>query len=144
MENSNIRGVNKTVNCETLKKILLQGEDSIFKFEENYHSIDELAEEICAFANSDGGYILIGVSNNGTLKGLDLSDISRLNQWISNATSQKMNKMVLVLTHELICDTKRILLVHILRGRLKPYAVNLTDVWVKSGSDKRKVPADRI
>jgi len=113
----------KTMNCETLKKIILQGEDHIFKFKENISGIDILAEEICAFANSEGGYIIVGVHENGEITGLNISDISRLNQWVSNATSQKIDKMIPVLTHELICDNKRILLVHILRGRNKPYTV---------------------
>jgi predicted HTH transcriptional regulator len=134
----------KTMNCETLKKILLQGEDHIFKFIENFASIDTLAEEICAFANSEGGYIIIGASGNGEITGLNKSDISRLNQWIFHATSQKIDKITSVLTHELICDNKLILLVHILRGRQKPYAINQTDVWVKNGADKRKASSDEI
>jgi predicted HTH transcriptional regulator len=132
------------VNCEALKKILLQGEDSIHQFKLNFNSIDKLASEICAFANSQGGYIIIGVSDNGELAGLELSDISRLNQWISNATSQKIDKMILVQTQILICDNKRILIIHIPQGSHKPYAVNRTDVWVKCGADKRKAPIDEI
>ena len=132
------------MNCETLNKILCQGEDSQYQFKENFSSIDKLAAEICAFANSDGGYIIIGVSDNSELTGLDTSDISRLNQWISNATSQKVDKMILVQTQILICNAKRVLIIHIPRGLHKPYAVNRTDVWVKSGADKRKAPIDEI
>lgn len=132
------------MNCEALKKILLQGENSIHQFKLNFNSIDKLASEICAFANSQGGYIIIGVSDNGELAGLEISDISRLNQWISNATSQKIDKMILVQTQILICDNKRILIIHIPQGSHKPYAVNRTDVWVKCGADKRKAPIDEI
>jgi len=51
--------------------------------------------------------------------------------------------MILVQTQILLCNNKRILVIQIPRGLHKLYAVNRTDVWVKSGSDKRKAPIER-
>jgi hypothetical protein len=42
------------MNIVQLKERLLAGEDSEHQFKENFSSIDQLASEITAFANSQG------------------------------------------------------------------------------------------
>lgn len=44
---------------------------------------NSLAEEMAAFANSEGGTIFLGVADDGTPPGLDKADVVRLNQLIS-------------------------------------------------------------
>ena len=41
-----------------------------------------------AFSNSEGGTIYIGVSDDGSIRGLSKEDVSRINQIISNTASQ--------------------------------------------------------
>ncbi len=71
------------MECNELLDILNRGEDSAHQFKENFTSIDNLAVEISALANTDGGKIIIGVSDKGKLTGLSQEDIHRLNQWTS-------------------------------------------------------------
>ncbi len=132
------------MNCDQLEEILNRGEDSNHQFKANFKSIDQLAVEISALANSDGGMIIIGVSDECDLIGISKKDVSRLNQWISNATSNKIDKQIFVKTEINICDKKRILIIQVPRGINKPYAVNRVDVWVKSGADKRRAPVEEI
>ena len=70
-----------------LHEIISRGEDSKTQFKRQFNSIDGLAVEIAAMLNSEGGKILVGVSDQGEIIGV--KDIRRLNQWISNACSQK-------------------------------------------------------
>jgi predicted HTH transcriptional regulator len=123
---------------------LNRGEDSAHQFKENFTSIDNLAVEISAFANTDGGKIIIGVSDKGKLMGLSQEDIHRLNQWTSNATTGKLDKPIYVKTEILVGDDKRIMIINVPRGSNKPYAVNRVDVWVKSGADKRRAPIEEV
>ncbi|RMG27120.1 MAG: transcriptional regulator [Methanobacteriota archaeon] len=132
------------MNCAELLDILDRGEDSSHQFKENFASIDNLAVEISAFANTDGGMIIIGVSDSGKLIGLRKADIQRLNQWISNAVTNKIDKPIDVTTEILSCEGKRILVVRIPRGIDKPYAVNRTDVWIKKGADKRRASIEEV
>jgi len=132
------------MTCTELTEILDRGEDSTRRFKENFTSIDNLAVEISAFANTDGGMIIIGVSDAGELRGLSKKDVHRLDQWISNATTNKIDKSIYVNTEILICDNKRILIIRVPRGSNKPYAVNRVDVWVKSGADKRRAPIEEV
>jgi len=132
------------MNCAEIIKILNCGEDSTRQFKENMSSLDQLAVEISAFANTEGGCLIVGVSDRGDLIGLSKDDIHRLNQWISNAVSQKIDKPLAVTTEILLCDEKRIMLIFVPRGENKPYAVNRVDVWVKVGADKRRASIEEV
>lgn len=132
------------MNCEELLDIVEQGEDYTHQFKEDFSGIDKLAIEISAFANSAGGMLIIGVTDSGELKGLSKEDVGRLNQWISNSTTDKIDKQIFVKTEVLICREKRILVIHVPRGLNKPYAVKRVDVWVKSGADKRRAPIEEV
>ncbi|MDZ7359107.1 MAG: putative DNA binding domain-containing protein [candidate division KSB1 bacterium] len=132
------------MDCKELLDILNRGEDSAHQFKENFTSIDNLAVEISAFANTDGGQIIIGVSDRGALLGLSQEDIHRLNQWISNATTSKIDKAIYVKTEILACEGRRLMIIHVPRGSNKPYAVNRVDVWVKNGADKRRAPIEEV
>jgi ATP-dependent DNA helicase RecG len=132
------------MNCKEFLEIIDRGEDYTHQFKENFSHIDKLAVEISAFANSEGGMIIIGVTDSGDLKGLSKEDVGRLNQWISNSTTEKIDKQIFVKTEVLTCREKRILIIHVPRGLNKPYAVNRVDVWVKSGADKRRAPIEEV
>ena len=71
-----------------LLKILSQGEDSRNQFKKDINNGDSLAQELIAFSNTLGGRIFVGVDDNGTITGLETSDIQRINQLISGVASQ--------------------------------------------------------
>ena len=71
-----------------LRTQIALGEYSRRQFKRDVTNADSLATEMAAFANSDGGTILLGVADDGSLPGLSRSDVTCLNQLISNAASQ--------------------------------------------------------
>ena len=55
-------------NTETIQSLIDSGEGYNVEFKVRVPSkVRELTEEICAFANADGGYLLIGVDDNDRL-----------------------------------------------------------------------------
>ena len=128
----------------TLKDALKKGEDSSRQFKENVNSIDKLTVEISAFANTNGGQIYIGVDDNGIIKGLSGDDIKRLNQWISSATSQKIEPPIFVQTEIVLSDDKKMMIITVPSGTNKPYSVNKSEFWVKNGADKRRASRDEL
>ena len=70
-----------------LKTITAKGEDSRLQFKKDIRNVDALASEMVAFSNSEGGRILIGVTDAGKLEGVPRVDVGRINQLISNAAS---------------------------------------------------------
>lgn len=127
-----------------LKQLLEKGEDSFQQYKRKFSGINQLAAEISAFANSKGGKILVGVDDNGDVKGLSKQEIQSLNQSISNATSQKIEPPIFVQTEIVEVDGLNVLIISIPQGTNKPYGVNKDQFWVKNGADKRRATRDEL
>lgn len=124
-----------------LLEIVARGEDTRHQFKEDATNATSLAAEIVAFANSGGGKIFLGVANDGTIRALDTVGVGRLNQLISNAASNSVRPPINPLTENVPVSTGVVIVVTVPDGLSKPYMDNNGTIWVKSGSDKRKVTA---
>jgi ATP-dependent DNA helicase RecG len=124
-----------------LLEIAARGEDSRHQFKENVTNASSLAAEIVAFANSGGGEIFIGIANDGTIHGHDAESVHRLNQLIGNAASDLVRPPINPLTENVPISTGVVIVVTVPDGISKPYLDNNGAIWVKSGSDKRRVTA---
>ncbi len=129
---------------QELRDIVELGEDSHTQFKKNFSSPDAIAAEIGAFANSAGGRILVGVSDNGEITGLSGEDVSRLNQMVSNVCSQKVEPSLEVRTENTRVDGKIVMLIKVPMGRNKFYLSNGQDIWVKIGADKRRAKREEM
>lgn len=59
---------------ETLKSIIQQGEHQQLDFKFRIDDSKKIARTLSAFANTDGGRLLIGVKDNGKITGIDPSE----------------------------------------------------------------------
>jgi len=136
-----------------LHEIINRGEDSKSslrrkllslrtQFKRQFNSVDALAVEIAAMLNSDGGKIIVGVSDSGEIIGVE--NIRMFNQWISNACSQKIEPPASVITENLRVGDKLVVVINVPLGTDKPYAVNKTAFWVKIGADKRRATREEL
>lgn len=121
-----------------LIEIIGRGEDSRHQFKEDFRNADSLAAEIVAFSNTDGGRLLIGVSDAGQVIGLTAEDIGRLNQLVSNVASQSVRPPINPRTENIAHPGGLVLVVTVPSGISKPYMDKDGTIWVKSGADKRK------
>ncbi len=55
-----------------IEKLINSGESQNLEFKESSGLKDEIGETISAFSNSDGGAVIVGVSNNGDILGVDI------------------------------------------------------------------------
>ena len=123
-----------------LIEIIARGEDSKNQFKENFHNVDSLAAEIVAFSNSGGGKIFIGVEDkNWAVTGLIKEDVSRLNSLISNAATQSVRPPINPISENIFHPDGLVIVLTIPDGISKPYMDNKGAIWVKNGSEKRKV-----
>jgi ATP-dependent DNA helicase RecG len=118
-----------------------RGEDSRHQFKEDVTNTASLGAELAAFANSGGGQLFIGVADDGTVHELDAANVGRLNQLISNAASTVVRPPINPQTENVPVGNGVVLVVTVPDGLSKPYVDNTGAIWVKSGSDKRKVTA---
>ncbi|MDI6602278.1 MAG: ATP-binding protein, partial [Thermoanaerobacteraceae bacterium] len=130
------------MDINELLNIIKKGEDSKTQFKSKVDSINALAAEMCAFANSEGGYLIIGVDDNGSITGVQ--DVKSLNQWIANAANQKIEPPIDVTTENVLYEDKVVVVIKVPAGYNKPYAANKTEFWVKVGSDNRRATREEL
>jgi ATP-dependent DNA helicase RecG len=127
-----------------LQDLIQLGESSKVQFKEIFSSADNLAAEICAFANTQGGKIIAGVDDSGNIIGLTTETVKNLNQMISNVCSQKIYPTISVITENINYKDKIVVVIDVPMGPNKFYMANGRDVWVKVGADKRRASREEM
>ena len=117
------------------------GEDSRHQFKADVTNAASLAAEIVALANSGGGQIFIGIADDGTVREHDAASVHRVNQLIGNASSELVRPAINPATENVPVSAGVVIVVTVPDGISKPYMDNTGAIWVKSGSDKRRVTA---
>ena len=131
------------MNEEELLKLISGGESSKVQFKERLPHPDSFAHELIAFSNSKGGAVIFGVNDKtGELNGLSFPEIQQLNQQLVNIASQKVYPPVFVTTETVSVNENKIVIVSIEEGLSKPYKDSNGTIYVKNGSDKRKVTSN--
>ncbi len=116
------------------------GEDSKHQFKVDIHNAESIAAEMVAFANAEGGIIYIGVADDWSIPGLNRIAVARCNQIISNAASHIIRSSLVVNTENVLLKNGNIvIIVTIPMGIDKPYFDKNGVIWLKVGSDKRRV-----
>jgi len=126
------------MEASELLEIIARDEDSKHQFKANISNEISLAQEMIAFSNTLGGLLIIGASDDGSISGLTRDDMGRLNNLVSNTTSQQIKPPINPITENISLDDGLVMVVYILKGISKPYMDKNGVIWVKSGADKRK------
>lgn len=132
-----------------IKKEISLGEDSTRQFKMQLDNADnkataKLGEELCAFSNSRGGILYIGVMDDGTISGLTKEQLGQYNQFISNASNEILKPAIYPETKVTEVEGKMVLQIYVSEGPTKPYCTSSGFYWVKSGSDKRKASPQEL
>lgn len=83
------------------------------------YDVDRIMIEVCALLNAGGGWVAVGVSEDGMVVGLpkDYSAVT-LQQELTN----KISPIPLVYVQDEMCDGKQIALLTVMKGGLPPYS----------------------
>jgi ATP-dependent DNA helicase RecG len=116
-----------------LLEIVNNGESSKIEFKTEAVHPNTLAEEIVAFANFEGGTILIGVDDAG-----DLMGYTRINleESVVNICRNNIKPPLIPLIEKIVIEKKQILAVTIPRGDTA-YATNRGLYYIRVGSTKQ-------
>ena len=131
-------------SLEIIRLIERGFETSTVQFKRNIDHINQIVQEIVAFANTLGGYLIIGVSDTGEVIGLHADTIRKLNQWVANASTELIKPPVSPLTEVINIMGKDVLVVEVPKGANLPYYTNEGIAYIKKGSDKRIAPPEEI
>lgn len=133
------------MNALELLDIISTGETSKVQFKREIESNDSIAAEMIAFSNSKGGKILIGVEDKtGKLTGLSIEQIHKYNQSLANIANDMVKPQIFIITEVIGVSSeedgeKKVLIVEISEGIAKPYKDKNGAIWIKQGSDKRRL-----
>lgn len=94
----------------------LQGENQSAEFKASFQK--EVIESVVAFANSNGGKILIGISDGGKLLGLDTTN-ETVQQYI-NTIKQNTQPSIIVDIDLYAIENKNILIIDVKEYPIKP------------------------
>lgn len=98
---------------------IAQGEGQYLDFKEVITNKLKIAKTLVAFANSNGGSLLVGVKDNGRIKGVDVIEEKEMLLW---ASEQFTFPNVALNFNTVLKDGKSILVATIEEGENKPYA----------------------
>lgn len=122
------------------KDKISRGETSTLQFKEMWSDNNAMAREMVAFANGKGGTIVFGVEDKtGQIKGLTYDEIQELSRKAGNTANENVLPTLYITTETIQIDGIYLLLVHIPKGINKPYKTLQGDIYVKQGSDKRRI-----
>lgn len=125
-----------------LLEIIDKGEDYYTEFKEQAAHPDDLAAEIVGFANSDGGILLMGISDDGNTVGVIHADkeIRRLD----NICANNCEPPILCKIEKIKITDKLLLLIKIPKGTERPYRTNKGVYYIRTSSGKRQASREEL
>ena len=125
---------------EKIKELCALGENSKVQFKQTLENQRKVATELVAFANYRGGLILFGIKDKtGEILGLTYEEVQRISREVGNAANEQVRPTIYLQTETVKVDGKIVLVVNVEEGINKPYKDLDGQIWVKQGSDKRRI-----
>jgi ATP-dependent DNA helicase RecG len=121
-----------------LFEIIANGENSGVEFKRDDIRPEQLAKEVVALVNFQGGKILLGVDDDGSISGIQRSDVE---EWVMNVISEKVHPAILPFYEKIKIDERTIVAVLTFpQGNSKPYVRRhnkAEEVFIRVGSTSR-------
>lgn len=116
-------------------EILRQGERVKLEFKRDDVRAESLAREIVSFANMNGGRILLGVNDDGTIQGVQRK---QLQAWVMDTViGRHVHPHILPDYEEVIVESKNVVVLTVPMGAAKPYVLKSSDreeIYVRYGN----------
>ncbi|MEE4379425.1 MAG: RNA-binding domain-containing protein [Candidatus Competibacteraceae bacterium] len=119
-----------------LLELITNGENSGVEFKRDDLRPEQLAKEVVALANFQGGRILLGVDDDGMITGIQRDNLER---WVMDTVfGRTVHPMILPFYEEIQVDEQhRVAIITISQGSTKPYVVRQRgreDIYIRVGS----------
>ncbi len=124
------------MNKSELLELIANDENSGVEFKCDDVRPEQLAKEVVALANFQGGRILLGVEDDGTISGIHREN---LEHWVMDTVfGRYVHPMILPFYEEVkVDDDHRVAIITITQGATKPYVVRhhgREDIYIRRGS----------
>jgi predicted HTH transcriptional regulator len=127
-----------------IKKLIFDGEGVTLDFKKTITSCEKIARTMVSFANNKGGRLLIGVADDGTIRGVKSEDEERY--MITKAAQLYAKPALDPLFEEVYVEDKLVLVVEIKQSNTKPHYSLAEDGkwWVYVRVKDKSVLASKI
>lgn len=106
---------------------------------------DDLAAAIVAFANTDGGQLLLGVEDHGQVIGIAEGDRDRIAQTVDNVAFHNIHPPATVVLETASDPEGRVVLIaRIPKGSQRPYRTNRGVYYVRTASGRRQASREEL
>lgn len=110
------------MDLRKLKQMAGSGESQVVEFKKKAAFPDKIVKEIVAFANSKGGWLLLGIDDNGTLSGLKFPEEEK--GALDHAIKKLCKPFVKFSTHTIPLNQKKSVVAYeVPESRRKPHKV---------------------
>ena len=125
---------------DDILKQIKAGEVSGMQFKERILDKYDIACELVAFSNSQGGKLVVGIKDKtGETNALSYSEVQETTNLLSDIASENVVPSILIKIDTVEVEDGNLVVATVKEGLNKPYHDNKGIVWVKNGADKRKV-----
>lgn len=117
-----------------LLEIIANKENSGIEFKRDDIRPEKLAKEAVAMANFQGGKIILGVEDDGTISGIQRNNTE---EWVMNIFKDKIHPMILPFYEEIQVDETRVAVISFPQGISKPYVLRHNgreEIYIRVGS----------
>ena len=133
------------MKLKDLKNLIATGESSFLEFKHKVASPEKIAKEMVAFANTNGGRILIGVDDNGDIVGIESYYEEEF--WLRQAAEDVCVPALNINIEMVHAGKKDVMIVEIPESENKPIAVkgeSKRTVYIRQGDENIIATDDRV
>ena len=124
------------ITADDIKMMARRGESYNVDFKVTVpQKVRDITQEVCSFANAAGGYVLIGIDDNGSIKGVSLDNAKRSS--IQNSIGEISPALHCEL-YPVDVDGKEVWVIDVPAGRLVPYFFG-GSVFLREGPNSQKI-----
>ncbi len=125
-----------------------ENESSTLEFKEQKPQNDQIVKTVIGFCNQNGGKLVIGVADNGTIVGVDSEEAAQATESLSSSIYDACTPPILPLVYTQTIHDKTLLVVEVSSGTNKPYYRKSEGLdkgtYVRLGALTMKATADLI
>ncbi len=131
-----------------LQEDIMHGESKVLEFKQTIDGHSNLIKTICAFANRNGGKLVIGIDDSGEPIGLDYEILEQYLEKLPNIIRDSISPMILpeIYTYDIECKT--VLVIEIYPGQVTPYHIKsagrLKGTYIRVGRTNKLADEEMI
>jgi len=128
------------MTATALTDLINGGENSFVQLRENVTNTVSISQEMVAFANSKGRKLIIGINDKtGAITGPSFPDLQHINNLLATTANDHVKSPLIIESATVDIAGKKVIVATIPEGLDKPHSDKDGLIFIKNGSDKRKV-----